>query len=155
MSISCLVFHCKSIFIQFFYQVFIFNSCMQTAALIRGRQQDTLLCFEIQPVFKGYRWWVIKTTNVIRHQPATWRLVKDWGVPVMVCNSCSASKLVSVASITKCEVPKTEAKWETADKKGRNETILKKQNCQVQREENLKPFLDENTQSLQQQKHLD
>ncbi len=145
MSISCLVFHCKGIFIQFFIRCSFLILCMQTAALIRSRQQDTSLCFEIQPVFKGYRCWVIKTTNVIRHQPATWRLVKDWGVPVMVFNSCSASNLFSVASITKCEVPKTEAKWETADKKSRNETILKKQNCQVQREENLKPFLDENT----------
>lgn len=57
----------------------------------------------------------------------------------MVFNSCSTSNLFSVASITQCEVPNTEAKWETADKKGRNETIQKKQNCEVQREENLKP----------------
>lgn len=113
--------------------------CMQTAALIRSRQQDTSLCFEIQPVFKSYRWWVIKKTHVIIHQPATWRLVKDWGVPVMVCNSCSTSNLFSVASIPKYEVPKTEAKWKTANKKDRYETVLKKQNCQVQREENLKP----------------
>lgn len=119
--------HTRSILI-----LFTWTSCSDKTQRARQRTR-----FKTQPLFKSYRRGVIKETNVIRHQPATWRLVKDWGIPVMVCNSCSTSNLfLFFFQASQCEEPKKEAKWKTADKKGRNEALQKKQNCQVLRERN-------------------